>query len=386
VFIHAMIQDGEGRKMSKSLGNGIDPLIVIDSHGSDAMRFTLAQMTTQTQDVRMPVRQMTLPDGREVNTSDKFDIGRNFCNKLWNAARFALMNLGGCPAWSDIRPGERLEDRWILSRTNAAVRDVTRAVEAFRFNEVADTVYHFMWDDICDWYLELAKSRINAGDMAAKAVLAHGLDVLLRLLHPVCPFITEAIWRNLNETVPVRGPGDEPAEEMLVRAQWPHADAAAIQPAAEEEFAALQEIVRQIRNARTEHNVPPGDEVELIVEASGRAADSVAENAELLRSQARLSGVTVRREAVEPPRGAAAVTAGGVRAYVLGIIDVEAERARLTKRAETLRKGIRGVEAKLANESFVEKAPAEVVQRERERMAGLRGELETVEASLAALE
>jgi len=386
VFIHAMIQDGEGRKMSKSLGNGIDPLDIIDSHGADAMRFTLASMTTQTQDVRMPVEEMTLPDGRRTNTSPKFDLGRNFCNKLWNAARFALLNLEACPAWSEVRTAERLEDRWILSRLNTAVRDATRAIEAFRFNELADTVYHFMWDDFCDWYLEIAKSRINAGDAAPKAILAHALDVLLRLLHPVCPFITEEIWRHVNEVVAVRGPSDEPAEKLLVRAQWPHADAAAIQPTAEEEFAALQEIVRQIRNARTEHNVPPGEKVKLIVEATGRAADSVAGNADLLRSQAGLSDISVRPEPVEPPKGAAAVTAGGVKAYVLDIIDVEAERARLTKRAETLRKGIGGIEAKLSNEGFVQKAPAEVVQRERDRLADLQGELEAVEASLASLE
>ncbi|MCP4375081.1 MAG: valine--tRNA ligase, partial [bacterium] len=156
VFIHAMIQDGQGRKMSKSLGNGIDPLNIIDSHGADAMRFTLAQMTTQTQDVRMPVQLIKLPDGREVNSSPKFDIGRNFCNKLWNASRFAMMNLQAVPAWSQIRPGADLSDTWIISRLNSTVAAVTSATESFRFNEMAEAIYHFMWDDLCDWYLEIA--------------------------------------------------------------------------------------------------------------------------------------------------------------------------------------------------------------------------------------
>ncbi len=163
VYIHAMIQDGEGRKMSKSLGNGIDPLEIVDSHGADAMRFALVSMTTQTQDVRMPVEEMTLPDGRKANTSPKFDAGRNFCNKLWNASRFAMMNVSGYPSWQDIRPTEHLADAWILSRLNTTIRDVTLALQNFSYNEVASTLYHFMWDDFCDWYLEIAKGGINAG-------------------------------------------------------------------------------------------------------------------------------------------------------------------------------------------------------------------------------
>jgi valyl-tRNA synthetase len=385
VFIHAMIQDGEGRKMSKSLGNGIDPIDIIDSHGADAMRFTLVAMTTQTQDVRMPVEQMTLPDGRVANTSPKFDIGRNFCNKLWNASRFALMNLDGLPVWADIRPTEKLEDRWILSRLQRTIRDVTAAAEAFRFNDLADTLYHFMWDDFCDWYLEIAKARIADGQDAPKAILAHCLDVLLRLLHPVCPFITEAIWAHLNEAAPIRSPGDEPAESLLAKARWPLADSAAVNDSAEAEFATLQEIVRQIRNARTQHNVPPGREVSVAVEAAGRLAELVEANAELIASQASAGEVALRREGGEAPRGAAAIIVAGAKVYVLDIIDVAAERSQLEKQAKTLRRGIEGIEKKLSNESFLSKAPAEVVERERERLAVLRRDLAAVEKSLGAL-
>ena len=385
VFIHAMLQDGEGRKMSKSLGNGVDPLDIIDSHGADAMRFTLVCMTTQTQDVRMPVESMTLPDGRTVNSSPKFDIGRNFCNKLWNASRFAMMNLQGSPAWAEIHSCGTLADAWILSRLNATVRDVTTAIEEFRFNELAERLYHFMWDDFCDWYLEIAKARINADEATPKAIVAHTLDVLLRLLHPVAPFVTEAIWAKLNDVAPLRGPGDTPAEPALVRAQWPQADAALIAPPVDEDFALLQDLIRQIRNARSQHEVAPGRKVDVLVEASGRAGRIIADNVELLKSQAQLGEVAVGETAAEPPPNASAIAAGGVKLYVLDIIDREAELDRLTKQADTLRRGIAGIEGKLGNEHFVAKAPPAVVQGERDRLVNLQTDLAAVEKSLAAL-
>ncbi len=386
VFIHAMIQDGQGRKMSKSLGNGIDPLDIIDSHGADAMRFTLASMTTQTQDVRMPVEKLRLPDGREANTSPKFDIGRNFCNKLWNAARFAMMNLQATPPWCDINPTSALADTWISSRLQQTIRDATTAIENFRFNELADLIYHFMWDDLCDWYLEIAKGRINAGEQAPKAILANVLDILLRLLHPVCPFVTEAIWQKLNEIVPSRGPGDEPAEPMLIRANWPKANARLIDKAAEQRFALVQDLIRQVRNARTEHNVPPSTKVQLLAVAPGELADLLSDNTELIRLLTNAGKLEISGETVEPPADAAAITSGGVKMYVAGIIDRKAELARLTKQAETLARGIKGIEGKLGSEGFVAKAPADVVQRERQRLEKLQTELSAVEDALKKLQ
>jgi len=385
VFIHAMIQDGQGRKMSKSLGNGIDPLVVIDSHGADAMRFTLVSMTTQTQDVRMPLKEIELPDGRKVNSSEKFDLGRNFCNKLWNASRFALMNLAGAPPWQTIRPKTNLADAWILSRLNSTIRDTTAAIESFRFNELADTLYHFMWDDLCDWYLEIAKTRISRGAQEPKAVLAHCLDVLLRLLHPIMPFITEEIWGKLNSIAPDRGPTGERAERLLVTAQWPYADAAAISQLVEDEFALLQDLIRQIRNARLEHNVLPKQAVNLAVEATGALANLISENADLMRSLANVDRVSVQAELGERPANAVAINSGNARLYVLDIIDTAAERSRLTKQAETLRKGIATIEGKLGNDNFLAKAPADLVQRERDRLAKLQAELAAVDAGLAAL-
>jgi valyl-tRNA synthetase len=387
VYIHAMIQDGEGRKMSKSLGNGIDPLEVVDSHGADAMRFTLVSMTTATQDVRMPVEEMTLPDGRKANTSPKFDVGRNFCNKLWNASRFAMMNIAGYPSWQDIRPAEHLADAWILSRLNSTIRDVTLALERFGYNEVASTLYHFMWDDFCDWYLEIAKSRINAGEAAPKAIVAHTLDFVLRLLHPVMPFITEAIWRNLNEIAPNRGRADLPAEPILARAQWPQADAAAINADAERRFALLQEIIRQIRNVRTQHNVPPSKRLDVVIEAAGAAAEILGENIPLLKSLAMLENVSlVAPGAAQAPPDAATLTAEGAKVYVLGIVDRQAESTRLQKQATMLRNGIKSIQNKLGSEGFVSKAPPAVVQKERQRLEGLEKELAAVESSLSTLQ
>jgi valyl-tRNA synthetase len=415
VFIHAMIQDGEGRKMSKSLGNGIDPLEIIDSHGADAMRFTLVSMTTQTQDVRLPVAKMKLPDGRDLNSSPKFDVGRNFCNKLWNASRFAMMNLRPCPSWGEVRPSTSLADRWILSRLNATIRDATAALEGYRFNELGDTLYHFMWDDFCDWYLEIAKGRINAGEGQPRAIVAHALDVILRLLHPIAPFITEAIWANLNQVAPARGPAAEMAEPMLIRAAWPRADAAAIDAKAEADFAAIQDLIRQVRNVRTQHNVPPSKrlQVQAHVEAGQeRLATLIRENADLFTSQANLETLTVFQEkkkqerekeeahgqdargthgqdahATEetPPADAAAIAVSGVKLYVLGAVDKAAELTRLTKQRDTLAKGIGAIEAKLGSAGFVAKAPPAVVEKERKRLEGLQAELAAVEKSLAGL-
>ncbi len=385
VFIHAMIQDGQGRKMSKSLGNGIDPLTISDSHGADAMRFTLVSMTTQTQDVRMPVEEMTLPDGRKANTSPKFDQGRNFCNKLWNAARFTMMNLSGAPPLSDIEPHANISDAWILSRFHSAARDATRALTGYRYNELGETLYHFMWDDFCDWYLEIAKARINSGENAPRAVLAYVLDGLLRLLHPVVPFITEAVWQRLNEVAPRRGPDNATAEPMLVRAQWPRADAACIDPALEQRFETLRDLIREVRNVRTQHNIPRSQSTDVVVEAQGREAEFIADNGALIRSQASVGELSIQKPGYRPPADAAAATVGTVKLYVLGAVDREAELSRLSKEADKLRKAIESAEKKLSNENFVQKAPAEVVRQQRDRLAEQKAQLAAVEDAMEKL-
>ncbi|MFW6146014.1 MAG: valine--tRNA ligase [Planctomycetota bacterium] len=385
VYIHAMIQDGEGRKMSKSLGNGIDPLDIIDSHGADALRYTLASMTTETQDVRMPVERVKLPDGREMNSSPKFDLGRNFCNKLWNAARFAMMNVAGAPSWQAVHPDEHLADTWILSRLHATIRDATAGLEAYRFNELAGVLYRFTWDDFCDWYLEIAKRRIAAGEAAPKAIVAYVLDGLLRLGHPVIPYITEALWQHLNDVVGRRGLADQAGEPHLVRAAWPRAQAELIRPDAEAQFDALRELIRGIRQVRTTHNVPPSRELDVTVDATGADASRIEANRQLICSQANLGALTVRAGAEKPDARAATVVAAGVTAFVADVVDVAAERARLEKERATVARGIASAEGKLNNEKFLANAPANVVEGERQRLAEMQGRLDAIDSALAAL-
>ncbi|MDP6046563.1 MAG: class I tRNA ligase family protein, partial [Phycisphaerae bacterium] len=272
-----------------------------------------------------------------------------------------------------------------LSRLNSTVVSVTESVEAYRFSEMAEAIYHFMWDDLCDWYLEIAKHRIGAGQDTPKAIVAHCLDVLLRLLHPICPFITEAIWARLNELVPARGPGGAVGEPVLARAMWPRAEAAAINEQAVQHFAMITDLIRQCRNIRTNHNVPPADRVNAIVDASGDASRVVSDNIELIKAQAGLGDITIGDADTAQPSGSGAVTGGGVRIFLLDVIDASAEITRLTKQAETLEKGIAGIEGKLGNENFVSRAPAEVVEKERQRLEGLKRDLQTVREALDAV-
>jgi valyl-tRNA synthetase len=385
VFIHAMIQDGDGRKMSKSLGNGIDPLVVIDSHGADAMRFTLASMVTQTQDVRMPVEPLELPDGRTVNMSPKFTIGRNFCNKLWNSGRFILSNLEGAPAWADVDTFAHLADRWVLSVNARLVRAVTESVEQYRFNEMADRIYQVHWADNCDWYLEIAKARINAGETAPKVILAHIADTILRLLHPITPFVTEALWQRLNEILPARGPDGETASSLLITAEWPSTVEDFIDEDAERDFAVIQDVTREIRNIRAQHNVPMSKQLDVVVEAEGDAAATIDLGADIVSALAKLSSLTVATSAPDDMSAAATAAVAGVKVHVLGVVDKDAELARLSKQKEKLVKTVRGIEGKLGNEQFVAKAPEAVVERERERLAGFAEELAAVEKLLEAL-
>ncbi|MHC4988348.1 MAG: valine--tRNA ligase, partial [Planctomycetota bacterium] len=272
VYIHAMIQDGQGRKMSKSLGNGIDPLVAIDSHGADAMRFTLASMTTDTQDVRMPVAELELPDGRKVNSSPKFDLGRSFCNKLWNASRFAMLNLEGTDPVAFDAAKMDTTDKWILSRLAKTIAAVTDGLEAFKYKEPLDEIYRFFWNDFCDWYLEWAKPRMNDADQKpiAQNVLAFVLDQILRLLHPFVPFITEGIFQNLNDIAPKRGLKgimELTTAESVMIAPWPERIDGCVDEPTERQIATVQNVVRAIRDVRSQYNIPPSKP--LVCSASG---------------------------------------------------------------------------------------------------------------------
>jgi valyl-tRNA synthetase len=389
VFIHAMIQDGEGRKMSKSLGNGIDPMVAIDSHGADAMRFTLASMTTETQDVRMPVEQMRLPDGRTVNTSPKFDIGRNFCNKLWNASRFAMMNLEGIEADKFDKHKMTITDRWILSRLTETTADVTQALDEFRYSEPLAQIYRFFWNDFCDWYLEWLKPRMTDKESrpTAQNVLAFVLDQILRLLHPFAPFITEGVFQKLNEIIPLRklaGLAEAGASEALVIAQWPEESGGLRNAGAEKEIEIIQAAIRAIRDLRSKYNKKPGEKLT----ASARAPEAVAsilnENAELVRQLANLKEFTAG-EGIAKPENAAATIVEQMQIYLHEAIDVEAERKRLEKHKASIEAAKKAVDGRLGDEKFVARAKPDVVARARQKKAELSEQLETVKKLLSEL-
>ncbi len=390
VYIHAMIQDGEGRKMSKSLGNGIDPLIAIDSHGADAMRFTLATMTTDTQDIRMPVASMTLPDGRTANTSPKFDLGRNFCNKLWNASRFAMMNLEGTDPGAFDASKMDITDKWILSRLATTRDEVTQSIESFKFSEPLNQLYRFFWNDLCDWYLEWAKSRMrdDSSKGVAQNVLAFVLDQTLRLLHPFIPFITEGIYQKLNELAPVRelrGIASGGAAAALVVAPWPESMATMKDPQVEAHIQVVQDVVRAIRDIRSKYNIPPSTKLRASAKASQGVATMLAAGSDLVCQLAGLETFSAA-EGLAKPNNAATAIVGETHVYVHDVIDPDAERARLAKQKQEIEQAKRGVEAKLSNENFVARAKPEVVAQAREKLAQLQEQLQAVEKHLAELD
>ena len=386
VYIHAMIQDGEGRKMSKSLGNGIDPLVAINSHGADAMRFTLASMTTETQDIRMPVVPMTLPDGREVNTSPKFDIGRNFCNKLWNASRFALMNLEGVNPDKFDKGKMTITDRWILSRLAKTVTGTTESLNEFKYSSALAGLYRFFWNDFCDWYLEWVKPRMQDEHQKpiAQNVLAFVLDEILRLLHPFVPFITEGIFQKLNEIAPARklsSLAEAEEAEALVIAQWPGMLAALISEDAEKQIELVQDAIRIVRDIRNSRNIPPRELLIVSARSQQESVDILNRNAELIRQSACVKEFKAGTAVVKPATAAVGI-AGATEVYVHNAVDPEAERKRLERQKDRIEKAKKAVEAKLGNENFLTRAKPEVVARAREKLAELTEQLETVEKHL----
>lgn len=396
VFIHAVVQDGEGKRMSKSAGNGVDPLDIIASHGADAMRFTLCQMTTSTQDVRMPV---VLDEKTGKNTSPKFDAGRNLCNKLWNAARFTLSifertkgaeNTSPTAFGRPIRVADlSLIDRWMLSRLAASVRDADRALANYEFSDYAETVYKLLWWDFCDWYLEAIKPTVDAS-AAQRAVLAHALETILRLLHPVAPFITEAIHEQVRDlrTVAIEGVrlGAASKDELLCTAGWPEISASLIDPAAEAQFESLRELINTIRNLRSEKQVAPKRKVTLHAPAEIVSAMGAAPM--LVETLAGLEGAVT----TAPQSGSAAVAfrSNGVEMHLSNLadattVDTGAEKERLTKQVETLRKSETALAGRLNNPGYADKAPAKLVEESRNQLAKIREDIAAIEAKLKGL-
>lgn len=392
VYINAMIQDGEGRKMSKSLGNGIDPLDIIASHGADAMRFTLSYMATETQDVRMPVAEMTLPDGRKANSSPKFDNGRNFCNKLWNSGRFVMMNLAEMTPGEFDRGAMQLEDRWILSRLMRTIDEATQALENFRFHDCLESVYGFFWNDFCDWYLEITKPRMrdDAARLIPQRTLAYVLDRILRLMHPFVPYITEALWQHLNKLVADRSldaGAAAPPSAACVAARWPQVVAELRDAEAEADFAQVQRAIRAIRNIRSRMNIAPRQPLKAIVRAPQEELTRLESAADTVCHLAALEELIVSPTA-EKPHASAMEVVETMQVFVPleGVIDLDQERGRIGKQIAEKEKFAEGSRKKLGNENFVSRAKSEVVEAERERLLRLEEELAVLRENLKDLE
>jgi valyl-tRNA synthetase len=385
VYIHPVIQDGNGKRMSKSAGNGIDPVDIIDLYGADTLRFALASLATETQDIRIPVEKAKLPDGREVNTSERFEQARTFPNKVWNASRFALMNLEGYEAAPVNAADLTVEDRWILSLLAKVTARVTADLEAFRFAEATKALRDFTWNDVCDWYLEFLKGRLRdpLARPVAQRVLASVLDGLARLLHPIVPFLTESIWQALGAVAPSRGlPDPAPAAESVCIAPWPSYPESWVDAEAEGVVAQWQEKVAAIRTLRAERNVPASAKVRPIILADGPVAATLKTGESFLKSLTNSETLTIAAQAERPAECAVAVLADAEILLPLeGLIDKEAEAARHRKSLAEIEKQITSIRAKLGNEGFISRAPAEVVEQQRGKLA----ELEAQRAALAAL-
>ncbi|WP_397310102.1 valine--tRNA ligase [Paenibacillus darwinianus] len=367
VLIHGLVRDAEGRKMSKSLGNGVDPLDVIEQYGADAMRFMISTSSTPGQDLRF--------------RWEKVEQSRNFANKIWNASRFALMNLEGVtPADIDIRMPLGTADKWILHRLNETVRDVTRLIDGYEFGETGRLLYNFIWDDLCDWYIEFAKLNLYGEDEAAKratqSVLAYVLDRTQRLIHPFMPFISEEIWQHL----PHEG-------ETITLAPWPVYDSALESADAVREMGLLMEMIRAVRNIRAEVNVPMSKKIDLLVNVSGEAELAILNrNEEFVRRFCGTSNLEIGLGLSAPDKAMTAVVTGAELYLPLaGLIDISQEIARLEKELQTLNGEVERIDKKLANEGFVAKAPTKVIDEEKAKMKDYADKRDKVLARIAEL-
>ncbi len=367
VLIHGLIRDSQGRKMSKSLGNGVDPMEVIEQYGADALRWFLANGSAPGQDVRY--------------STDKMDAAWNFINKIWNASRYALMNVGDLTADQvDITGEKTLADKWILTRLNQTISKVTELFEKFEFGEAGRLLYRFIWDDFCDWYIEMSKETLAGDDEAAKlttrSILVYVLDNTLRLLHPIMPFVTEEIW----QSVPHVG-------ESLVVATYPTVHPEQMDEQAAEEMEFLMDFIRSVRTVRNEMNTPLSKPINIIAKVSDAAHYAILKENESYIARFSNPEEFVYGEDVEAPSDAVTSVITGAEIYLplAGLINIEDEIARLEKEAEKLQQEVDRVEKKLSNEKFVAKAPAAVVEAERAKGADYQAQREAVLERIATL-
>src|SRR5258708_21759321 len=369
VYLHGLVRDKNGEKMSKTKGNVVDPLIMMEQFGTDALRYTLITGST--------------PGNAQNISEERIEYSRNFGNKLWQMSRFVLSNLGDSQTFSLPEPGSLdIPSRWIMSRLSTLIASVQRLFDTFQYGEAGRQIKDFLWEEFADWYLEISKNTLYGQDETAKQrvreVLLHVIDTSLRLLHPFIPFITEEIWQYL--------PGER---SPLILASWPTSDARFADAEAEASMALLRDLVVQIRNVRNEYKVDPGRRIQAVADG-GSHADLLAQYADVF---ARLCNV----ERIEPMNGsgasalssqAATVVSGDATLYLplAGMIDVEAECKRLSADLDDVNAQINKTESTLGNENFVKRAKPEIVERERAKLKDLFGKRSAVEEQLRRLE
>lgn len=352
VLIHGLVRAEDGRKMSKSLGNGVDPMDVIDQYGADSLRYFLATGSSPGQDLRY--------------STEKVEAAWNFINKIWNASRFSLMNIGDDfkAEHIDLSGKKSLADEWILTRLNETIADVTRLAEKYEFGEVGRVLYNFIWDEFCDWYIEMSKIPMNGEDEVQKqmtrSVLAYTLDSIMRMLHPFMPFVTEHIWQNL----PVTG-------DSIVTASWPVVKPELSNEQSKRDMEQLMEIIRAVRNTRSEVNTPMSKQIPMMIKTNSEAISNRLETERpFIERFCNPSTLTISTD-VEIPEEVitTAVTGGSVILPLEGLIDMEKEIARLEKELEKWQKELERVDKKLSNEKFVAKAPEKIINEEKEKQA-----------------
>ncbi len=422
VFIHPQLQDAFGNRMSKTTGNGIDPLDIVERYGADALRYQMLSTAGDTQDSRLAVsnvcphcdtlvptkqehlsgrtKKLTCPNCKKAfrpggpwtgedpelvtakQASDRFEVGRNFANKLWNATRFILMNLEGYTPASIDPKTMAVEDRWIVSRLATTANAVTAALEAYKFADVARLVYEFAWSEFCDWYIEMSKARRS--DPTCQRVLVGVLDGILRLIHPVMPFVAESLWEYLGQAAPVRGfPTPKQAEEAACIATWPDYPADLIDASTETAIARMQDAIRAVRELRNRYQLEKTP-LALSVKCNDEVAKQLTALSQFITSMGQLSAFECGPQVVKPAQ-AGSVIAAEFEAYIplAGLIDPVAEAKRLEKQIADLTKQLGGLKGKLSNESFVKNASPEVVAETREKVAELEKQIGTLEGNLA---
>ncbi|GAB4368242.1 MAG: valine--tRNA ligase [Calditrichia bacterium] len=369
VYLNGIVRDEFGRKMSKSLGNGIDPLEIIEKYSADAMRFTLIMLGSEGQDINLAV--------------SHFDMGRNFSNKIWNAYRFLALNTDEPPDnYLDYAPRFQLADRWILSRLQTTIDEFTTNLENFRVNDSLQTLYHFFWHEFCDWYLEFIKPRLaDQNDLlqkkTASAVAVHVLKSCMNMLHPFIPFITEEIWNRLKS----------PEESDLVISPMPQAEPDLSDKNAEADMNFIQEVIGAIRNIRSEMNVPPSKWASVKIKSAQEQKTVLLEkHFDYIKTLARIENMEHISEKDIVPQAAVAVV-GDVELFIplAGLIDIEVEKKRLSKEIGRLEGQIVGLQKKLSNEAFLSKAPEHVVNQEKEKLANFQIKLEKLNSNLRQL-